>query len=198
MTPVVTVIEPVGRRLRAMSAPARVLVGMIAAYVAVFGTLTWQQQSNFGTFGFDMGIYDQGIWLVSRGRTPFVTVRGLNYFGHHVNLITLLLVPASQAAIELVNTVVSRLLPPRELPSMDFSDGIPDDYQSMVVIPTLVYSEQNVAKLLEDLEIRYLANRSPNLFFALLTDFTDADLQQTANDSVVDLCADGIRRLNAR
>ena len=113
-------------------------------------------------------------------------------------MITLLLVPASQAAIELVNTVVSRLLPPRELPSMDFSDGIPDDYQSMVVIPTLVYSEQNVAKLLEDLEIRYLANRSPNLFFALLTDFTDADLQQTANDSVVDLCADGIRRLNAR
>src|SRR5437762_5468630 len=94
MTPVVTVIEPVGRRLRAMSAPARVLVGMIAAYVAVFGTLTWQQQSNFGTFGFDMGIYDQGIWLVSRGRTPFVTVRGLNYFGHHVNLVTLLLVPA--------------------------------------------------------------------------------------------------------
>jgi uncharacterized membrane protein len=62
-------------------------------YSLVFGTLTWRQQSNFGTFGFDMGIYDQGIWLVSRGRTPFVTVRGLNYFGHHVNLVTLLLVP---------------------------------------------------------------------------------------------------------
>ena len=113
-------------------------------------------------------------------------------------MVALLLVPASQAAIELINTVVSRLLPPRELPSMDFSDGIPDDCQSMVVVPTLVYSEQNVAKLLEDLEIRYLANRSPNLFFALLTDFTDADLQRTANDPIVDLCADGIRRLNAR
>src|SRR3954465_6737633 len=93
MTPVVAVIEPGGRRLGAVAAPARVLIGMIAAYVAVFGTLTWRQQSNFGTFGFDMGIYDQGIWLVSHGRTPFVTVRGLNYFGHHVNLVTLLLVP---------------------------------------------------------------------------------------------------------
>jgi cyclic beta-1,2-glucan synthetase len=113
-------------------------------------------------------------------------------------MIALLLVPASQAAIELVNTVVSRLLPPRELPSMDFSDGIPADCQSIVVVPTLVYSEQNVTKLLEDLEIRYLANRSPNLFFALLTDFTDADLQQTANDAVLDSCTDGIRRLNAR
>ena len=67
---------------------------MLLVYVVVFGTLTWRQQSNFGTFGFDMGIYDQGIWLLSRFHTPFVTVRGLNYFGHHVNPITVLFVPA--------------------------------------------------------------------------------------------------------
>jgi len=66
---------------------------MIAAYVAVFGSLTWQQQSNFGTFGFDMGIYDQGIWLMSRFKDPFITVRGLEWFGHHVVAITFLIVP---------------------------------------------------------------------------------------------------------
>ena len=66
---------------------------MIAAYVAVFGSLTWQQQSNFGTFGFDMGIYDQGIWLMSRFKDPFITVRGLEWFGHHVVGITFLIVP---------------------------------------------------------------------------------------------------------
>lgn len=70
-----------------------ILAAMVAAYVAVFATLTWAQQSNFGTFGFDMGIYDQGIWLLSRFEEPFVTVRGLNYFGHHVNLLTLVFVP---------------------------------------------------------------------------------------------------------
>jgi uncharacterized membrane protein len=70
-----------------------VLAGLVALYVWVFGTLTWMQQSNFGTFGFDMGIYDQGIWLVSRFKTPFDTVRGLNYFAHHVNLITVAFVP---------------------------------------------------------------------------------------------------------
>jgi uncharacterized membrane protein len=74
---------------------ALLLLGVfIATYVVVFGTLTWRQQSNFGTFGFDMGIYDQGIWLVSHFKEPFVTVRGLDYFGHHVNIITLLFVPA--------------------------------------------------------------------------------------------------------
>jgi uncharacterized membrane protein len=74
--------------------PAVAVGALVAVYVATFGTLTWNQQSNFGTFGYDMGLYDQGIWLVSRFRDPFVTIRGLNFFAHHVNLITIAFVPA--------------------------------------------------------------------------------------------------------
>jgi uncharacterized membrane protein len=85
--------RPRWRWLRAGITPAVVLGILIGAYVVVFGRLTWAQQSNFGTFGFDMGIYDQGIWLLSRFKTPFDTVRGLNYFAHHVNLITVAFVP---------------------------------------------------------------------------------------------------------
>ena len=48
---------------------------------------------RFGTFGFDLGIYDQGIWLLSRAKDPFVTIRGLELFGHHANVFLLLLVP---------------------------------------------------------------------------------------------------------
>jgi hypothetical protein len=110
----------------------------------------------------------------------------------------LLLVPASQAALEIVNALVSRLMPPRLLPSMDFSDGIPDDSKTMVVVPTLLVSEANASRLLENLEIRYLANRETNLYFALLTDFTDADGERTENDSVLKGCVEGIERLNAR
>ena len=69
------------------------LAVMIVAYVAVFGTLTWRQQANYGTFGFDMGIYDQGVWLLANGETPFVTVRGLHLFGHHMNPILFAFVP---------------------------------------------------------------------------------------------------------
>jgi uncharacterized membrane protein len=75
-------------------APLAVLGAMIALYIGVFGALTWRQQSNYGTFGFDMGLHDQGIWLTSRFMTPFVTVRGMNYYGHHVNLISALYAPA--------------------------------------------------------------------------------------------------------
>lgn len=115
-----------------------------------------------------------------------------------LGMAALALVAAGQAALEIVNALVSRLLPPRALPSMDFSEGIPDDCETMVVVPTLLLSEANVARLLENLEIRYLANREANLYFALLTDFPDADSAETASDSVLTPCLEGIRRLNIR
>ncbi len=68
-------------------------MAMVASYTAVLGWLTWSQQSNFGTFGFDMGIHDQGIWLLSRFKDPYVTVVGRHYLGHHVSLIGYLFVP---------------------------------------------------------------------------------------------------------
>jgi uncharacterized membrane protein len=79
---------------RPAQGPATALGLLVAGYIVVFGTLTWRQQSNYGTFGFDMGIYDQAIWLMSRFRAPFDTIRGLNFFGQHVNLVTALFVPA--------------------------------------------------------------------------------------------------------
>jgi uncharacterized membrane protein len=69
------------------------LFGMIAVWSLVFIYLAGKRHTHYGTFGFDLGIYDQGIWLLSRFRDPFVTVRGLDLFGHHSNFILLLLVP---------------------------------------------------------------------------------------------------------
>jgi uncharacterized membrane protein len=92
--PVALVVAAAGRRLWRLVVPEVLLGASIATYVLVFGYLTWGQQSNFGTYGFDMGLYDQGIWLLSRLKEPFLTGRGLNFFAHHVNPITLLFVPA--------------------------------------------------------------------------------------------------------
>jgi uncharacterized membrane protein len=70
-----------------------VLAGAVALYVAVFTRWSLQNHFGFGTFGFDLGIFDQGMWLLSRFREPFVTVRGLNLFGDHTSFILLPLVP---------------------------------------------------------------------------------------------------------
>jgi len=84
------------------------------------------------------------------------------------------MVGASALAVPLVNLLVTLVLPPRVLPRLDFSNGIPVVHRTMVVIPTLLSRPQDIDDLLEALEIRYLGNRDANLFFALLTDFRDA------------------------
>lgn len=91
----------------------------------------------------------------------------------------------SALAVPLVNLMVTLLLPPRALPRMDFSKGIPDSHRTMVVVPTLLGSPQEIDDLLEALEIRYLGNRDANLFFALLTDFRDAPEQTLPDDDAL-------------
>ncbi len=74
--------------------PAAWLTGAGALLFAlVFGKLGVQHHRNFGTWSYDMGIYDQGFWLVSRGGQSFMTVRGMEFWGHHLNLIVVAFVP---------------------------------------------------------------------------------------------------------
>ena len=91
----------------------------------------------------------------------------------------------SALAVPLVNLMVTLVLPPRALPRMDFSKGIPGSHRTMVIVPTLLGSPQDIDDLLEALEIRYLGNRDPNLFFALLTDFRDAPEQTLPDDDAL-------------
>ena len=74
--------------------PVRWVLGaMVVGWSVLFIVLGWIRHERFATFSFDLGIYDQAVWLLSRFHDPFVTVRGLEYFGHHVNLVTILFVP---------------------------------------------------------------------------------------------------------
>ncbi|MFA7388479.1 MAG: hypothetical protein WCZ87_12575, partial [Thiohalobacteraceae bacterium] len=105
---------------------------------------------------------------------------------------------ASALAVPLVNLLVTQVLPPRALARLDFSQGIPDIHRTMVVVPTLLNRPQAVDDLLEALEIRYLGNRDPNLFFALLTDFPDAPERTLPEDAALLTYARGaVEALNA-
>nr|WP_083444660.1 glycoside hydrolase family 94 protein [Herbaspirillum rhizosphaerae] len=82
--------------------------------------------------------------------------------------------PASQLAQSVVNWLVPLLVPPRLLPRMDLSGGIPPECHTLVVVPTLLTSSAGAEGLVEALEVRFLANQDINLRFCLLTDFADA------------------------
>ena len=112
----------------------------------------------------------------------------------------LLLIPATQGAVDLVNNTISSVFRPMPLPKIDLTDGIPADHTTMVAIPTLLLNESRVRELVQDLEVRCLANPDPNLHFALLTDLPDSVSRPRENDSdpLVDLAIRLINDLNAR
>jgi len=76
--------------------------------------------------------------------------------------------------VALVNWAATLLVKPRLLPRLDFSSGMAPDSRTVVVVPTMLTSADAVERLVESLEIHYLANRDRYLHFALLTDFSDA------------------------
>ncbi len=92
---------------------------------------------------------------------------------------------ASQLAVALMNWLCMLLVKPRQLPRMDYSSGIPSDQRTMVVVPTMLTSPAGVDHLIEILEIHHLANRDPNLYFALLTDFRDAAAEVLPGDEAL-------------
>jgi uncharacterized membrane protein len=98
-TAVERVLVDLGRRLVAATRiPGPTLchaaLGLaVAVFVVAFTRATWTMHARFGTYGFDLGIYDQGTWLLSRPRAPFVTIRGLDLLGQHASYILVLVAP---------------------------------------------------------------------------------------------------------
>jgi len=109
-----------------------------------------------------------------------------------------LLLPCSQIAVELMNSLTAWLMPVQLLPELDFSEGIPDDCATVVAVPILLLNESQVRQMAEHLEILYLGNRDPNLHFALLTDLPDSREPVSEDDPRIVLCAELISKLNEK
>ena len=108
-----------------------------------------------------------------------------------------LLLPAMEWSISAVHWFIERMKHPVPLLRYDFSKEIPTEATSMVVIPVIWSTVEEVEELLDRLELHYLANRDKNLHFALLGDFKDCDMEATNEDEdVVNSAIKGIKLLN--
>ncbi|MGV7927416.1 MAG: GH36-type glycosyl hydrolase domain-containing protein [Spirochaetota bacterium] len=116
-----------------------------------------------------------------------------------VPLAFLLAVCASHVAVAIVNWLATLFATAELLPRMDFSEGIPPESRTLVVIPTMITSPGAVEDLAEALEVRFLANRDDNLHFALLTDFSDAAEEILPEDEgLLGLAREKIAKLNRK
>jgi len=113
-----------------------------------------------------------------------INARNVPYW-EMIVFVVLLSVVVSQLALELVNGLAMSFISPHLLPRMDFSKGIPPEFRTLTVVPTLITSPQNIEGLVEALEVRFLANRDDHLFFGLLTDLPDADQETMPQDAAL-------------
>ena len=110
----------------------------------------------------------------------------------------LALFPVSELALTLVNFAASLLFPPRLLPKLEWRDGIPPEFETLVVVPAFIEDAEGIRELLSGLQIRSYANPDPRLRFALLTDFPDAAEETVSGEeALLPLLLEGVRELNA-
>jgi len=109
------------------------------------------------------------------------------------------LIPASEISINLVNWIICRALKPAFFPRLALKAGIPEEFRTMVVVPTLLPDPDRARELLKNLEEYYLVNREENLYFALVSAFRDSDLSFEGNDqSILDAALQETAALNRK
>lgn len=100
-------------------------------------------------------------------------------------LSALALVSVSECTIQAINLLFTRLFPPFLLPKMAFATGIPEELATLVIVPTLLSSPQEIEEIIDKLEIHYLANTEACLHFGIFFDLLDAPQSTMSEDAAL-------------
>jgi cyclic beta-1,2-glucan synthetase len=108
-------------------------------------------------------------------------------------------ISAVDLAVALVNRAVTMLVPAVALPGLALRDGVPEALRTLVAVPTLLTTREDITEMVERLEIHHLTTPEGYLHFALLSDWIDADAQSAESDlALLAFAQDGIEALNRR
>lgn len=97
----------------------------------------------------------------------------------------LLYIPIQTIIVQITQYLLGKFIKPKQIPKLDLETGIPEENATFVVIPTILNSREKVQKLMKNLETYYMANKSENLYFALLGDCTAGQNEKESFDQEV-------------
>ncbi len=97
----------------------------------------------------------------------------------------ILLIPSSEIIVQIAQYILSKVVKPKLIPKMDFSNGINEENTTIVVIPTILKTKEKVKELMRKLEVFYIANKSDNIYFALLGDCSESSQKEEKFDNEV-------------
>ena len=146
--------------------------------------------------------YILGIFILS---TLLTIINGMYLYLKYKNIlvtivgIIIIYIPISEIVTQLINYFLNKTVKPKLMPKMDFSKGIPNEYSTFVVIPTFIDSKEKVKELAKKLEVYYLANKSENLYFAILGDCTSSKYSEEKKDrEIINQGLEEVEKLNKK
>ena len=96
------------------------------------------------------------------------------------------LIPIQEIVSQIIKYFLGKIVKPKVIPKLDMqNNGVPEEYSTFVVIPTIIKDKEKVSSLMKKLEIYYLANKSKNIYFALLGDCTSGQNKDEKYDEEV-------------
>ncbi len=105
--------------------------------------------------------------------------------------------PAMETANGFVNWIVPMFMPPTRLIGFEYKNGLPPEAKTLVAVPTLITSRDSVDEHIRNLEVHYLTNPRGEVYFALLTDWSDSKFEQTDDDlDILEYAREKITALN--
>lgn len=104
-----------------------------------------------------------------------------------VSIITaiLLYLPIEIIFIQILQYILSKVVKPKQIPKLDLQSGVPEDAATFVVIPTIISKPEKLKEMFKKLEVYYIANKSDNLYFALLGDVTSSSKEKEEFDEQI-------------
>ncbi|WP_417809732.1 glucoamylase family protein [Thioclava sp.] len=106
---------------------------------------------------------------------------------------------AVDVGVAVVNLIVTRSVVPKPLPALDFAKGIPADLRTLIAVPVLLHTREELLVQVERLEVHHLSSVGGALHYALLSDATDATSESSAqDDALVATALSTIAELNSR
>ncbi|MEO5861918.1 MAG: glucoamylase family protein, partial [Burkholderiales bacterium] len=137
-----------------------------------------------------LGIAVAPTWISIEAGVPMLPIVWLGLLG---------LFPASDVAVALVNRLITLTFNPRHQPRIQLENGPPIELGTFVVVPALLTDMATIREQIAQLEVYYLANPNGAVYFAMLSDWIDAESEELPADAaLLDCVRAEIALLNTR
>lgn len=143
--------------------------------------LAARQHPLFTYLAGSAGLFIVLMLVASLWVTHGMFIRPLAWFG----VIAALILPVSEWVVAIMHELICLSCRPIKLLRYDFSEKLPEDAKTMVVMPIIWSSIAEVDDVIDRLHVHYLANRQENIYFGILADFADAETEILPDDQKI-------------